>query len=364
MAMNKPVIHQQWNSLDGARALSILAVLACHLLPLGPKTYFDLNIAVGQFGMAIFFALSGFLIAHKLITEESIFDFAVNRAVRIFPLLWLLLLISFAWKLPSLDVDTVTAHFLVFVNNLPQYYFPETEHLWSVCVEIHFYILTAVFFFLLKRSGLGFLVLLGVFLSLYRYQEQALFNTSTLFRIDELLAGLAVGLLWHSDTPLARQIKKVLSTINPFFILIVLAAASLAPAHPVLFIFRPYIAALFIGALLYNQQNWSTKAFAHEKWQWLSKHAYALYIIHPFLMVTWLASGDKLTMYAKRPILFVVLFVLAYLSTKYFERYFIQAGKQWLAERKLAKQKPILVPTSKPSTANSVIYENRAKNTV
>ena len=152
MAMNKPVIHQQWNSLDGARALSILAVLACHLLPLGPKTYFDLNIAVGQFGMAIFFALSGFLIAHKLITEESIFDFAVNRAVRIFPLLWLLLLISFAWKLPSLDVDTVTAHFLVFVNNLPQYYFPETEHLWSVCVEIHFYILTAVFFFLLLLS--------------------------------------------------------------------------------------------------------------------------------------------------------------------------------------------------------------------
>ena len=364
MTMNKPAIGQQWNSLDGARALSILCVLACHLLPLGPKTYFDLNIAIGQFGMAIFFALSGFLIAHKLITEESLFDFAVNRAVRIFPLLWLLLLISFAWRLPSMDVDAITSHVLVFVNNLPQYYLPETEHLWSVCVEVHFYLLTAVFFFLLKRSGLGFLVLIGVFLSLYRYQEQALFNTSTLFRIDELLVGLAVGLLWHTDTPLARQIKKILSTINPLFMLIALAGASLAPAHPVLFIFRPYLAALFIGALIYNQQTWSTKAFAHTKWQWLSKHAYALYIIHPFLLITWLASGDKLSMYAKRPILFVVLFGLAYLSTRYFEKYFIHSGKQWLFERKISNRKPNLTPTSTPTTADSILYEHRAKNSI
>lgn len=361
MSMIKPAINPQWNSLDGARALSILCVLACHLLPLGPKTFFDLNIAVGQFGMAIFFGLSGFLIAHKLLTEKSLFEFAVNRAARIFPLLWLLLLISFAWRLPSLDIDAFTSHFLVFVNNLPEHYLPETEHLWSVCVEVHFYVLAGLCFFLLKRSGLGLLVVVGLLLSLYRYQEQALFNTTTLFRLDELLIGLGVGLLWHTDTPAARSVKKFLSSLNPLLMMAALAVASLAPPHPVLFVLRPYIAALFIGALIYNQHAGATKAMASAKWQWISKHAYALYIIHPFLLLTWLSSGDKLTMYMKRPLLFLALFGLAYFSTKYFEKYFIQMSKQWLQTRKSAKPKPILAPT--PSTADTLIYDHHPKNT-
>ena len=136
----------------------------------------------------------------------------------------------------------------------------------------------------------------------------------------------------------------------------------MAPPHPVLFVLRPYIAALFIGALIYNQQCWSAKAFASQKWQWLSKHAYALYIIHPFLLLTWLASGDKLTMYMKRPLLFLALFALAYISTRYFEKFLIQAGKQWLHDRKLAPRKPYLIPT--PSAADAILYDHRSKNTV
>lgn len=362
MSMSKPATNFQWNSLDGARALSIACVLACHLLPLGPKTFFDLNIAVGQFGMAIFFALSGFLIAHKLMTENSLADFAVNRAVRIFPLLWLLLILSFAWRLPELEFTAVSSHFLVFVNNLPDLYLRETEHLWSVCVEVHFYILAGLCFFLLRRSGLYLLVMVGVLLTLYRFQEQALFNTTTLFRLDELLIGLSVGLLWHSDNNIARQLKKILSSINPLFIMIALAAASMAPPHPVLFVLRPYIAAVLIGTLIYNQQAGLSKLMAASCWQWLSKHAYALYIIHPFLLTTWLASGDKMTMYMKRPLLFLVLFGLAYFSTKYFEKFFIKMGKEWLRKRKTSVPKPFITPA--PTAADSIIYKHHAKNTV
>ena len=151
--------------------------------------------------------------------------------------------------------------------------------------------------------------MVGVLLTLYRFQEQALFNTTTLFRLDELLIGLSVGLLWHSDNNIARQLKKILSSINPIFIMIALAAASMAPPHPVLFVLRPYIAAVLIGALIYNQQAGLSKLMSASCWQWLSKHAYALYIIHPFLLTTWLASGDKMTMYMKRPLLFLVLYV-------------------------------------------------------
>ncbi|MEQ9108464.1 MAG: acyltransferase [Limnobacter sp.] len=335
--MNQPSTHSTWNSLDGARALSIGCVLACHLLPLGPKTVFDLNIAAGQFGMAIFFSLSGFLIAHKLITERSLFEFAVSRILRIFPLLWLLLLINFAVRLPEINIDTMAVHFLLVVNNFPDHYFRETEHLWSLCTEVHFYALAALCVLIFKRAGLPLLVITGCILSMYRFNEQALFNTSTLFRLDELLIGLSLGLIWHSDSPASRHCKKLLTTINPFYAMVCLAVASLAPPNPVLFILRPYIAALFIGSLIFNTQATTSQIMTSPTLKWISRHAYALYIIHPFLLLTWLGSGDKITMYLKRPLLFIALFVLAYLSTRYYEQFFIRQGKQWIRQRRNTK---------------------------
>lgn len=335
--MNQPSSHPTWNSLDGARALSIGCVMACHLLPLGPKTVFDLNIAAGQFGMAIFFSLSGFLIAHKLITERSLFEFAVSRFMRIFPLLWLFLLIDFAVRLPEINIQTMAAHFLLVVNNFPDHYFRETEHLWSLCTEVHFYTLAALCVLIFKRTGLTLLVITGCMLSIYRFHEQALFNTSTLFRLDELLIGLSLGLIWHSDSPVSQHLKKLLATVNPFYAMVGLAVASLAPPSPVLFILRPYIAALFVGSLIFNTQATTSHIMTSPTLKWISRHAYALYIIHPFLLLTWLGSGDKITMYLKRPLLFVALFALAYLSTRYYEQFFIRLGKQWITHRRKTK---------------------------
>jgi peptidoglycan/LPS O-acetylase OafA/YrhL len=43
--------------LDGWRAVSILLVLAAHMLPLGPKRLI-INVMVGSIGMSLFFTLS------------------------------------------------------------------------------------------------------------------------------------------------------------------------------------------------------------------------------------------------------------------------------------------------------------------
>ena len=64
--------------LDGWRGLSILFVLAAHLLPLGPKAL-RLNETAGPIGMAVFFTLSGFLITNFLIHRPNIYDFIVRR---------------------------------------------------------------------------------------------------------------------------------------------------------------------------------------------------------------------------------------------------------------------------------------------
>jgi len=45
-------------------------------------------------------------------------------------------------------------------------------------------------------------------------------------------------------------------------------------------------------------------------------------------MDTWLAEGNTLEKYIKRPLLVLVTFVLAYVSTKYYEKYWINFGKK------------------------------------
>ena len=65
---------------------------------------------------------------------------------------------------------------------------------------------------------------------------------------------------------------------------------------------------------------------------YLAGISYALYVIHPMLAHSWLGSGDVIEKYAKRPLLFAVLFCLAHLSTYYYERRWIDFGKS-LASR-------------------------------
>ena len=56
--------------------------------------------------------------------------------------------------------------------------------------------------------------------------------------------------------------------------------------------------------------------------------SYALYIIHGGLEHTWLGDGEKIIKYVKRPLLFAATFLLAHLSTFYFEKYWIDLGKK------------------------------------
>src|SRR6185437_16125674 len=82
------------SALDGLRACSILLVLGCHLLALGPKLL-RLNETAGAMGMSLFFALSGFLITRNLLEGQRPIDFFIRRLTRILPLAYLYLALVF-----------------------------------------------------------------------------------------------------------------------------------------------------------------------------------------------------------------------------------------------------------------------------
>ena len=61
-------------ALDGWRGISILCVLAGHMLPLGPK-FLQFNEMIATTGMSLFFILSGFLIVSMLVRNDNVASF-------------------------------------------------------------------------------------------------------------------------------------------------------------------------------------------------------------------------------------------------------------------------------------------------
>jgi peptidoglycan/LPS O-acetylase OafA/YrhL len=165
-------------SLDGLRAVSILLVLFGHLcgtpnfLPLKP--WGDLN--TGEFGVRVFFVISGFLITTLLIKEEkktgtvSLRGFYVRRFYRIFPAFYtylaVMLTLAAASVIQLFPGDAI--HAVTFTMN----HHPDASrswwvgHLWSLSVEEQFYLLwPPVVAFLGLRRGLSFVATGAVFLA-------------------------------------------------------------------------------------------------------------------------------------------------------------------------------------------------------
>src|SRR5438105_1855671 len=105
--------EQHYGVLDGWRGVSILAVLACHLLPVGPHVW-RLNDVAGNLGMAVFFCLSGFLITTFLMRHSSVREFLIRRLCRILPLAWLALPIGL-W-IEQAPRELYVPNFLFFAN--------------------------------------------------------------------------------------------------------------------------------------------------------------------------------------------------------------------------------------------------------
>lgn len=309
--------------LDGWRALSILMVLAGHLLPLGPKDL-KMNFAVASGGMVMFFILSGFLITRALSMNADLRVFLIRRIFRIVPLAWLVMAILLIADRASFA--TWTANFLFYANLPPQHLVAEGGgHLWSLCLEMQLYLGLAVVAAVFTRRGFLMLPFIALAVTLARIAGHRYADIVTWYRCDELLAGGILALVyagWYGDLP-----QRALRWLNPLWLL-PLVVASAHPAMGGLNYFRPYIAAVTIGASLYGAPVGMVRLSEHRWTAYIATISYALYIIHGALEATWLAKGDVMVKYAKRPLFFAATFGLAHLSTFRFEQPCIAYAKR------------------------------------
>lgn len=306
-------------------------MLAGHLLPLGPKSW-QMNAAVAAAGMALFFILSGFLITNMLLKDQNIGSFLIRRFMRIIPLAWLCLLITLISN--SSKFETFLPHFLFYANWEPMALTHETSHYWSLCVEMQFYILIAILVSVFKSRAFMLLPILCVAVTANRYLNGVEIAINTYYRIDEILAGCVLALLFNYGD----SVKRYISLFNPVYMLPLLLLSA-HPAGGVINYLRPYIAMLLIGSTLFKTEMvWWNKWLTNALLVYLASISYALYVIHGGLRFTWLGEGESLLKYAKRPILFATTFLLAHLSTFYYEKYWIDLGKK--VTSKSAKHHP------------------------
>ena len=222
--------------------------------------------------------------------------------------------------------DVWLEHFLFYGNYPPEQSIATTMHLWSLCVEVHFYLGIALLVGLLGRRGLMLLPLLAIAFTLLRVAEGVHYSIITHFRIDEILAGATLALVYNGRLGVA--LPQLLTRIN-LPVVFILLLLSCHPDSGFLCYLRPYLAAIVVGATLFNQQTLVATWLQHKVLFYIATVSFALYVIHPFLMTTWLGSGGDLEKYMKRPLLLAVLFLSAHVSTFYYEQKWIALGKRF-----------------------------------
>ena len=181
--------------LDGFRVLAVCLALAFHIVT-GPylrqvgvtaASYTTSMLAgIGWIGVPLFFVISGFLVGGSVIlsARRDTFDawhFFLRRVVRTVPPA-IVLILAVQFYFGQIKVDPVLFYNLLFVSNYTGQ--PYMGHLWSLCVEEHFYLalclLVGLFGARLRDLDLG-------------QASSVLFLAAIGFALIKLAAGPAMG---------------------------------------------------------------------------------------------------------------------------------------------------------------------------
>ena len=317
-------------ALDGVRATSILLVLGAHMLPLGPS-WLGFNYAAGTGGMSLFFVLSGFLITSFLIARQDVVDFLARRIGRIAPAMILYVVVMFL--ILDFDPRTVVSALLFVLNYDDEAIIEGAAHLWSLCVEMQFYFAAAGLVLLFGKRGLLALPVLAIVVTALRVVDGAEASIRTHARIDEILAGATLALLYRREIPGWSRIERALGA--GFWPLLVLWGLSCLDQMDPLQYLRPYTAAALVGAIIARPRDFVTAFLESAPMRYVATISYALYIWHAGFLLFGLNEGPKLEKYLfKRPISFALSFAAAHVSTFYFEKPILARVKKLLAARR------------------------------
>jgi len=326
-------------SLNGLRAVSILIVIYRHAMLPYLKTDSFLN---GDFGVAIFFVISGFLITTLLLKEQiikgsiSLKRFFIRRALRILPLAYLYLftlLILNAFGVISIPVLDYLSGFFYFNNWYATS--PYIVHYWSLSIEEQFYML---FPFLLKKLQLRYyiyiclLLLLAAPMITYMSAHEVIFTKQFIYlrpliKFHPIVTGSLLAIVMFKGWINFERFNTVLIKLS-LAGLIILAYKIPSPVDINKVIFAILIAA-FIAVNIYPKKDPIYIFLNSRLMNYIGLMSYSLYIWQELFTFENMPWKNAFPYAGSIAFNLTALFVVAYLSYNYFEKPFLKLKKKY-----------------------------------
>jgi peptidoglycan/LPS O-acetylase OafA/YrhL len=339
--------------IDGLRAIAVLPVILFHA---GYQWF-----SGGFIGVDIFFVISGYLITTIILNEMSIEKFSLmkfyeRRARRILPALFLAVSISivlaYFFLLPHQIKDfaqsIVASAFFAsnFFFYLETDYFNEFTnkapllHTWTLAVEEQFYILFPLLLLAIYRFGVSvvnvFFVVIFVVSIIFaeitvdKNPNLAFYATHT--RAWELMIGCLAA---YNQTAIENFFRECKAKYNltRFFEDVICGLATVgilgsiflfdqSTRHPSLITLIPVVSTVLLLVFAQNSK-WIKILYSWKPLVFLGLLSYSLYIFHQpilsfahFSFVSWLPEESLFY----KPILLALVFVVSYLSYRFFEK--------------------------------------------
>jgi len=304
-----PLLRSHMPELDTIRGLAILGVIFYHgfywahdLAAYSPwQRIFLKAMSVGQYGVNLFFVLSGFLITGILLNTRDRKDyykrFYLRRALRILPAYYLTLLILVIFRLTSKGFLLMS---LLYSSNLSLLFGVTMSYtvLWSLAVEEHFYLVWPLVVFGVRREALericlavvGAALALRIALSLLGMSELSI-SVLTPCRLDAICVGALLAAVARREGGPALLLRRsraaALAAGGAVLLVSAFCAATrtgLAVLHPVRgTLYAVFFAALLLLAARPPEEGLLARAFQAPWLRTFGKYSYGLYIYQGIL---------------------------------------------------------------------------------
>ena len=348
-------------SFDIIRGLATVCVLLVHA---------SYGVIIGGWiGVDLFFVLSGFLITSLLQKEFAdtgkinVLKFYARRIFRLLPgLLLCVAIANLLWEQnapqfvgANREVSTV-ASLLYFSNFLPEKIIGSLVHLWSLCVEEHFYLVWPLFtgYLLFKtpvKTRLVIIMLIIAAVSVFKiyafHHHLTFFNgilvidtyRNTFCRIDGILTGALLSvLLFH---PKYRDINFTKKSTNVTLVIcavlftgILFKVDAISGVYPNGgFILTNLICVTIIFIAFRNPNHF---IFSNKLIRWVGTRSYGIYIYHYpiFAAFEFLRKGHSITnLVLVTVIRLAISFAVAELSFRFIEKPVLKFKRKFSVEQ-------------------------------
>lgn len=335
-------------NLDYLRGSAAFLIMIYHLLEWSGVEFSSVNFLgrIGYYGVSVFYILSGLTLYHVYyerldFSKNSLLDFFKKRAFRIFPVLWLVTILTVIVTGLKPNFNALFLNFTGLFGFIRWDAYIATGA-WSIGNELVFYVCFPIFLYFLRFRKASFIILSIVIFSIGGYfaffkLENLNLNDLWIVYINPLnqvflfLLGLIVG---HCLSQIEINQKLNCSIIVAALFLFIYYP-TIGPQAEVIIGFNRVIFSLISAVIVgcFYKLKFQVPIFIHKPLTLLGETSYSVYLLHPLVYATitlaykkfGLDFSNKLTVVSMT--IFITL-IVSYFVYEYYEKFFIKLGKR------------------------------------